>query len=109
MTRARPVTLKHLAVTVLVVVLVNAQLTWWIVFVLRENRTRLGLERGRMVAAAEHEAERLAHRLERAEGRSPPPSPEAPEPGASPRPRRSTGGRLRTSHAPGSGPRARPS
>ncbi len=67
MTRARPVTLKHLAVTVLVVVLVNAQLTWWIVFVLRENRMRLGLERGRMVAATELEAERLAHRLEQAE------------------------------------------
>jgi signal transduction histidine kinase len=67
MPRARPVTLKHLAVTVLVVVLVNAQLTWWIVFVLRENRMRLGLERGRMVAATELEAERLAHRLEQAE------------------------------------------
>ena len=67
MTRARPVTLKHLAVTVLVVVLVNAQLTWWIIFVLRENRTRLQLERGRMVAATEREADRLARRLERAE------------------------------------------
>ncbi len=67
MTRARPVTLKHLAVTVLVVVLVNAQLTWWIIFVLRENRTRLGLERGRMIAAAEREADRLARRLEQAE------------------------------------------
>jgi two-component system, OmpR family, phosphate regulon sensor histidine kinase PhoR len=67
MSRARPVTLKHLAVTVLVVVLVNAQLTWWIVFVLRENRMRLGLERGRMAAATELEAERLSHRLEQAE------------------------------------------
>jgi signal transduction histidine kinase len=67
MTRARPVTLKHLAVTVLVVVLVNAQLTWWIFFVLREARTRLELERGRMVAASELEAERVANRLERAE------------------------------------------
>ena len=67
MLRARPVTLKHLAVTVLVVVLVNAQLTWWIIFVLREARTRLELERGRMVAAAELEAERVANRLERAD------------------------------------------
>jgi two-component system, OmpR family, phosphate regulon sensor histidine kinase PhoR len=67
MTRARPVTLKHLAVTVLVVVLVNAQLTWWIIFVLREARTRLGLERGEMVAVAELEAERVANHLEQAE------------------------------------------
>jgi len=67
MTRARPVTLKHLAVTVLVVVLVNAQLTWWIIFVLREAHTRLKLERGQMVAAAELEANRVAQRLELAE------------------------------------------
>ncbi|MCD4750281.1 MAG: HAMP domain-containing histidine kinase [Thermoanaerobaculales bacterium] len=38
-------TMRHLAVAVLVVVLVNTQLTWWIIFVLRENRTRLGFER----------------------------------------------------------------
>jgi signal transduction histidine kinase len=67
MIRARPVTLKHLAVTVLVVVLVNAQLTWWIIFVLREARTRLELERARMVAAAEREADRVARRLAGAE------------------------------------------
>jgi signal transduction histidine kinase len=67
MARARPVTFKHLAVTVLVVALVNAQLTWWIIFVLREARTRLGLERGQMAAAAEREADRVARRLARAE------------------------------------------
>lgn len=66
MTRPGPVTMKHLAVTVLVVVLVNAQLTWWIIFVLRQNRTRLELERAQMVATAEREAERLSVRLERA-------------------------------------------
>jgi signal transduction histidine kinase len=52
---------------VLVVVLVNAQLTWWIIFVLREAHTRLQLERGQMVAAAELEANRVAQRLELAE------------------------------------------
>jgi len=67
MTRPRPVTLRHLAVTVLVVVLVNAQLTWWIIFVLREARTRLELERGQMVGAAEREADHVARRLVRAE------------------------------------------
>ena len=67
MTRPRPITLRHLAVTVLVVVLVNAQLTWWIIFVLREAHTRLLLERGRMVAAAEREAGHVARRLVRAE------------------------------------------
>ena len=66
MTRPGPVTIKHLAVTVLVVVLVNAQLTWWLIFVLHQNRVRLELERARMTATAEAEAERLSVRLERA-------------------------------------------
>jgi two-component system phosphate regulon sensor histidine kinase PhoR len=66
MTRPGPVTIKHLAVTVLVVVLVNAQLTWWLIFVLHQNRVRLELERARMVATAEADAERLSLRLEHA-------------------------------------------
>ncbi len=37
--------MRHLAVAAVVVLLVNAQLTWWIVYALRENRTRLKLER----------------------------------------------------------------
>lgn len=63
MHRPGPVTMKHLAVTVLVVVLVNAQLTWWIIFVLQQNRVRLELERAGMVETAQLEAARLSARL----------------------------------------------
>ncbi len=52
-------TMRHLVVAVLVVVVVNAQLTWWIVFVLRENRTRLELERGAVESLCRIEAERI--------------------------------------------------
>jgi signal transduction histidine kinase len=37
-------------------VVINAQLTWWIVFTLRLNRTILGFERERLLAAARSEA-----------------------------------------------------
>ncbi len=49
----------HLVVAVLVVIVVNAQLTWWIVFVLRENRTRLALERGAVESLCRIEADRI--------------------------------------------------
>ncbi len=51
MRREGPVTVRHLFAAVVMVLLVNAQLTWWIVFALRENRTRLRLEREDLVAA----------------------------------------------------------
>jgi len=44
--------MRHLAVAAVVVLLVNAQLTWWIVYALRENRTRLRLEREVLLAKA---------------------------------------------------------
>jgi signal transduction histidine kinase len=54
---------RHLVVTLLVVVLVNAQLTWWIVFVLGQNRARLELERERLVASCRSEVERVTAAL----------------------------------------------
>lgn len=59
-------TIRHLAVTVLVVVLVNSQLTWWIVFVLRENRVRLSLERGAIVSRCRAEADRINNQINEA-------------------------------------------
>lgn len=52
MRRVGPVTARHVFVAVAMVFLVNAQLTWWIIYTLRENRTRLRLEREAMVASA---------------------------------------------------------
>jgi signal transduction histidine kinase len=59
MRRQGPITARHLIVAVLVVVVVNAQLTWWVIFVLRLSRENLDLERGRLLAAARVEAVRL--------------------------------------------------
>jgi signal transduction histidine kinase len=44
-------------------VVINAQLTWWIVFILRLNRTTLGFERERLLAAARKEAVRVETEL----------------------------------------------
>ncbi len=51
--------MRHMIVAVLVVVVINAQLTWWIVFVLRLNRDYLALERQWLVGAARVEAARV--------------------------------------------------
>ena len=59
MAKKGSLTVRHLVVTVLVVLLVNAQLTWWIIFVLRENRVRLGLERDAIQAQCRMEADRI--------------------------------------------------
>lgn len=48
-----------MVVAALVVVIVNALLTWWVVFVLRENRARLDLQRERAVHAGHHERDRI--------------------------------------------------
>ncbi len=52
MRRQGPLTMRHLAAAAVVLILVNAQLTWWIVYALRENRTRLALEREVLLAKA---------------------------------------------------------
>ena len=58
--------MRHLIVAVLVVVVVNAQLTWWVVFVLRLNRENLDLDRQRLLAGARLEAVRVETELETA-------------------------------------------
>jgi signal transduction histidine kinase len=50
-------------VAVLVMLVINAQLTWWIVFILRLNRTILGFERERLLTAARAEASRVENDL----------------------------------------------
>ena len=67
MRRQGPITRRHLVVAVLVVVVINAQLTWWIVFILRLNRENLDLERDRLLSAARTQAERAATELETAQ------------------------------------------
>ncbi len=67
MAAGRSITMRHLVFTVMVVILVNAQLTWWIVFVLRQNRTLLELERDRMADACTIEAARVLRDLDKAE------------------------------------------
>jgi signal transduction histidine kinase len=59
MRRQGPITMRHIIVAVLVVVVINAQLTWWIVFVLRLNRDYLKLERQFLVGSARMEAARV--------------------------------------------------
>ncbi len=66
MRRQGPITVRHLIVAVLVVVVVNAQLTWWVVFVLRLSRENLNLERERLLAAARVEVVRVETELARA-------------------------------------------
>jgi signal transduction histidine kinase len=63
MRRQGPLTTRHIIVAVLVMVVINAQLTWWIVFILRLNRTILGFERERLLAAARTEAVRVKTEL----------------------------------------------
>jgi signal transduction histidine kinase len=63
MRRQGPITVRHLIVAVLVVVVVNAQLTWWVVFVLRLSRENLDLERERLLAAARVEIVRVETEL----------------------------------------------
>jgi signal transduction histidine kinase len=58
---------RHLLVGVLVVLVVNAQLTWWIIYFLRENRSRLDLERAQITAACRAEAARVTTTLDRAQ------------------------------------------
>ena len=66
MRRQGPITVRHLIVAVLVVVVINAQLTWWLVFVLRLNRENLDLDRQRLLAEARIEAVRVETELKTA-------------------------------------------
>ncbi|MEE4271852.1 MAG: ATP-binding protein [Thermoanaerobaculales bacterium] len=54
------ITGRHVAFAVLVVVVINAQLTWWIIYSTGQARERLELERSLLAARAEVEADRLA-------------------------------------------------
>ncbi len=58
--------MRHLTVAVLVVIVVNTQLTWWIIYTLRENRTRLELERAAMLSTCRLAAARVAMEMDRA-------------------------------------------
>ncbi|MCG6949088.1 MAG: HAMP domain-containing histidine kinase [Acidobacteria bacterium] len=63
MRRQGPITMRHVVVAVLVVVVINAQLTWWIVVILRLNRTILEFERERLLGAAQSQAVRVENDL----------------------------------------------
>jgi signal transduction histidine kinase len=58
--------MRHVIVAVLVMLVINAQLTWWIVFILRLNRTILAFERERLLSAARGEASRVETELDTA-------------------------------------------
>jgi signal transduction histidine kinase len=66
MRRQGPLTTRHVVVAVLVVIVVNAQLSWWIVFVIGQSRSLLELERGRMKSACRGEVARLRAELDSA-------------------------------------------
>jgi two-component system phosphate regulon sensor histidine kinase PhoR len=66
MRRQGPITMRHMIVAVLVMVVINAQLTWWVVFILRLNRTILAFERQRLLGAVQIEAVRIQSDLESA-------------------------------------------
>lgn len=66
MRRQGPITSRHILFAVLVVVVINAQLTWWIVFILRLNKEDLDLKRQRLMGAAAIQAARVSTDLETA-------------------------------------------
>jgi signal transduction histidine kinase len=55
-----------LLIAVLVLIVVNAQLTWWIIFVLRQNRSLLDLQRNRLIADCRVEVSRMTARTDEA-------------------------------------------
>ncbi len=61
------VTIRHLLIAALVVAVVNAQLTWWIVFVIGQSRTVLDLERDRLMERCRREARHIEAAVARAE------------------------------------------
>ena len=67
MSRPGSLTVRHLIIAVLVVAVVNAQLTWWIVFIIRQSRTVLDLEREHLVELCHREARRIESAVELAE------------------------------------------
>ncbi len=63
MRRQGPVTLRYIVVAALVVLVINLQLTWWIVFVLGLNRDHLELQRRWLLATAGVEGAALRSEL----------------------------------------------
>lgn len=61
--------LAHLVVFVIVVLVLNAQFTWWIMYSVRQNRTRLEVERELIVMRAQLAARQLELLAERAAAR----------------------------------------
>ena len=59
-------TVRHVVVAALVLTVVTAQLAWWFVYGLRENRHRLELELELLQRSCQHAADQLALNLERA-------------------------------------------
>jgi len=59
--------MRHIFVAVLVVLVINVQLTWWIVFILGLNRENLDLERRRLQSAAWFEATRIETEIKTAQ------------------------------------------
>ena len=66
MRKQGPITWRHLLIAVLVLIVVNAQLTWWIIFVLRQNRSLLDLQRNRLIADCRVEVSRMTARTDEA-------------------------------------------
>jgi two-component system alkaline phosphatase synthesis response regulator PhoP len=60
MRRPQPITERHTFVAAVSVVLLAARLAWWVVFNLRQSRTRMRLERRHQPEDEEHLAEALA-------------------------------------------------
>lgn len=60
MQRQGSVTARHVAIAVLIMVVVNAQLTWWIIFSTGQARERLDLERALLESRAQAWSEHVA-------------------------------------------------
>jgi signal transduction histidine kinase len=67
MRRQGPITLRHVAIAVLVMAVVNAQLTWWIIFVIRQSGRVLELERRLLIDACRFEVDSVSMAVEQAE------------------------------------------
>jgi signal transduction histidine kinase len=67
MRRQGRLTLRHLLVSGLVILLVMAQLSWWILFTIRESRARLSLEHTRLTTLCSLLADRVERCVRAAE------------------------------------------
>lgn len=69
MRRPGPLTARHVVVTALVVLLVSAQLVWWIVFTVHESENRLLLEQRLLLIECRHQADQVQQELQQLEAR----------------------------------------